>query len=86
MGRWICGCGWRSARIDSRKPRRNRRRLNDGDTPLSERQRLYHDFIRENQGLEGSTPAAMAGLYQASGQNRWTESLKKAVEADRHTR
>ncbi len=48
------------------------------DTPLREGQRLYYNFIREHQGLEGLTPAEMAGLYQASGRNRWMELLKKA--------
>jgi hypothetical protein len=32
-----------------------------------------------NQGLEGLTPAEMAGLYQASGENRWMVLLKKAI-------
>jgi len=49
------------------------------DTPLREGQRLYYNFIRENQGLEGLTPAEMAGLYQASGMNRWMELLKAAI-------
>jgi transposase-like protein len=50
------------------------------DTPLKEGQRLYYNFIRENQSLGGLTPAEMAGLYQASGgENRWMELLKKAV-------
>jgi len=46
------------------------------DTPLREGQRLYYNFIRENQGLANKTPAEMAGLFQASGQNRWMELLK----------
>jgi hypothetical protein len=50
------------------------------DSPLKEGQRLYYNFIRENQGLGGLTPAEMAGLYQASGKNRWMELLRKALE------
>lgn len=49
------------------------------DTPLKEGQRLYYNFIREHQSLKGLTPAEMAGLFQASGQNRWMELLKKAM-------
>ena len=49
------------------------------DTPLREGQRLYYNFIRENQGLEGRTPAEMAGLFDASGQNRWMELLRRAM-------
>jgi len=55
------------------------------DTPLREGQRLYYNFIREHQGLEGRTPAEMAGLYQASGENRWMELLKKAVANQKRT-
>jgi transposase-like protein len=55
-------------------------------TPLREGQRLYYNFIRENQGLGGLTPAEMAGLYQASGgENRWMELLKKAVANQKAT-
>jgi transposase-like protein len=54
------------------------------DTPLKEGQRLYYNFIRENQGLEGRTPAEMAGLFDASGQNRWMDLLKKAISSE-HT-
>jgi hypothetical protein len=49
------------------------------DTPVREGQRLYYNFIRANQGLEGRTPAEMAGLFEASGANRWMALLKKAV-------
>lgn len=49
------------------------------DTPLREGQRLYYNFIREHQSLGGLTPAEMAGLYEASGRNRWMELLKKAL-------
>jgi transposase-like protein len=48
-------------------------------SPIREGQRLYYNFIREHQGLGGLTPAEMAGLYQASGQNRWMELLKRAL-------
>ncbi len=53
------------------------------NTPLREGQRLYYNFIRENQTFEGRTPAEMAGLYQASGQNRWMELLVNALKERR---
>jgi len=53
------------------------------DTPLKEGQRLYYNCIRENQSLKGLTPVEMAGLYQASGQNRWMELLKKAIASEK---
>jgi len=50
------------------------------DTPLREGQRLYYNFIREHQGLEGLTPAEMSGLYQASGENRWKTLFMNAIK------
>ena len=50
------------------------------DTPLKEGQRLFYNFIRENQTLHGPTPAEMAGLFEASGQNRWMTLLKKTLQ------
>ncbi len=52
------------------------------DTPLREGQRLYYNFIREHQSLAGLTPAEMAGLFEASGQNRWMELLRKAMNGN----
>ena len=49
-------------------------------TPLREGQRLYYNFIREHQSLAGLTPAEMAGLFEASGQNRWMELLRGAIQ------
>lgn len=49
------------------------------DTPLREGQRLYYNFIRENQGLANKTPAEMAGLFDASERNRWMGLLKRAT-------
>lgn len=49
------------------------------DTPLKEGQRLYYNFIREHQSLQGLTPAEMAGLFDASGENRWLGLLRKAA-------
>jgi hypothetical protein len=48
------------------------------DAPFYVRQRLYYNFIRENQGLEGLTPAEMAGFYQASEEtDGWNCSRKR---------
>jgi hypothetical protein len=62
---------------------RERTRIQRGwkkdDTPLKEGQRLYYNFIRENQGLANKTPAEMAGLYQASGENSGYENLRVAA-------
>lgn len=51
-------------------------------TPIREGQRLYYNFIRENQGLEGRTPAEMAGLFEASERNRWMALMRKAMQGE----
>lgn len=53
------------------------------NTPLREGQRLYYNFIREHQSLNGLTPAEMAGLFEASGQNRWMELLKNSLRTNK---
>ena len=55
------------------------------NTPIRDGQRLYYNFIRENQGLDGRTPAEMAGLYQASEKNRWMALMKKALATQDET-
>jgi len=49
------------------------------------RPRPCYNFIREDQGLEGLTPAEMAGLYQASEKNRWKALLKKSLATQTET-
>ena len=50
------------------------------NTPLREGQRLFYNFIREHQSLEGLIPAEMAGLDAETGQNRWMELLKRTMK------
>lgn len=50
------------------------------DTPLKEGQKLYYNFIREHQSLQGLTPAEMAGLFEASGRNRWMKLLELSLK------
>ena len=48
------------------------------DTPLKEGQRLYYNFIRPHQTLDGKTPAQKAGLDKET----WMSLLRKALSKD----
>ena len=41
-------------------------------------QRIYYDHIRPHQGLNGKTPAQVAGLELDLGTNKWESLIKKA--------
>jgi len=72
MGRWICGCGWKSARMNSRKPRGNQRRLknvvgnqqrfwryihpSDSDVEDPEEKRTETLFVPNRQKIHARTP------------------------------
>lgn len=40
--------------------------------------RLYYNFIRPHQSLNGETPAQKAGINLGNEQNRWREIIQKA--------
>ena len=41
---------------------------------------LYHNYFREHEGLEGKTPAEVAGI-KIEGQNKWITVIQKASES-----
>jgi len=40
---------------------------------------IFYDFIRPHQTLKGKTPAQVARIDAANGQNKWQELLKKSL-------
>jgi transposase InsO family protein len=44
-------------------------------------QRVYYNHIRPHQGLDGKTPAEVAGIDEAVEGNKWEALIKKAVSA-----
>jgi transposase-like protein len=62
-----------------RERNKTQRGWKSDNTPLREGQRLYYNFIREHQGLNGLTPAEMAGLDKET----WISLLKKAIADNR---
>ena len=49
------------------------------ETPIIDGQQIYYNFIRPHMGLEGKTPAEMAGLNLQLGDNRWLGLLTQAL-------
>jgi hypothetical protein len=46
------------------------RGLKNMDTPILKGCQIYHNYIREHEGLEGKTPADMAGI-KIEGKDKW---------------
>lgn len=49
-------------------------------TPILPGYQLYHNYIREHEGLEGKTPAEVAGI-KIEGQNKWITIIQNARTA-----
>jgi len=43
--------------------------------------RIYYNFLRPHQGLNGKTPAQVAGLARDLGRNRWLSLIKESVRS-----
>jgi len=48
-------------------------------TPIVEGHRLYHNFIKPHEGLNGKTPSEEAGIT-VEGKNKWMTLMKKSVQ------
>jgi hypothetical protein len=48
-----------------------------GKTPIAEGQRIHYNFVKPHMGLEGKTPAEIAGI-KMGGDNKWLTLLKEA--------
>ena len=42
--------------------------------------RIYYNFIRPHQALDGKTPPEMAGLNLNLGENKWLSLIKQSVQ------
>ena len=47
------------------------------DTPIIEGYRIYHNFIRGHQALDGKTPADIASI-KVEGNNKWITLIQNA--------
>lgn len=56
------------------------RGLKKEETPIIDGARIYYNYIRPNQGLDGKTPAEVAGIDLELGDNKWLDLIKKALK------
>jgi putative transposase len=52
------------------------------ETPIFDGNRIYYNFIRPHQALDGKTPAELAGIG-VSGENKWEELLRRSANKRR---
>jgi len=48
-------------------------------TPIVEGHRLYYNFIKPHESLNGKTPSEAAG-FTIAGDNKWLTLMKNAVQ------
>lgn len=56
------------------------RSLKRADSPVLTMMQINHNFIRPHMGLQGSTPAEVAGV-RIEGQNKWLTIIQNAAKA-----
>jgi hypothetical protein len=59
---------------DSEKTMRGLKKV---DTPILKGYQLYHNYFREHEGLNGRTPAEIAGI-RIEGENKWITLIQNA--------
>jgi hypothetical protein len=53
------------------------RGLKKTDSPIIKGLQVYHNYIREHEGLEGKTPAEASGII-VHGENKWVTLIQNA--------
>ena len=53
------------------------RGLKREDTPILKGYQIYHNYIREHEGLDGKTPAEACGIT-IEGKNKWLTLIQNA--------
>ena len=54
------------------------RGLKSMETPFIDGNKIYHNFVRPHEALNGLIPAEAAGVG-VGGENKWIEMLKRSV-------
>ena len=62
-----------------RQREKTMRGLKRKDTPILKGYQIFHNYIREHEGLDGKTPAEMANLDLNLGQNKWLSLIRKSI-------
>jgi transposase-like protein len=53
------------------------RGLKKNDTPILTGYQIFHNYIREHEGLDGKTPAEACGI-EVKGKNKWMTLIQNA--------
>jgi hypothetical protein len=53
------------------------RGLKKDDTPILKGYQLFHNYIREHEGLDGKTPSEACGI-KVEGNNKWLTLIQNA--------
>lgn len=61
------------------------RGVKKADSPLISGYRIYHNFVRPHEGLDGETPADRAGV-KVEGRNKWLTLIQNASHLQRRNR
>ena len=49
------------------------------DTPIVDGHRIYYNFIKPHESLDGKTPSEEAGIT-IEGDNKWLTLMKKSIK------
>ena len=60
-----------------RQREKTMRWLKRKDTPILKGYQIYHNYIREHEGLDGKTPAEACGI-KIEGKNKWKTLIENA--------
>ncbi len=66
-----------------REREKTMRGLKVEDTPIVEGHRLYYNFIKPHEGLDGKTPSEQAGII-IEGSNKWEALMKTSLSYQRY--
>jgi len=55
------------------------RAVKNKDTPIIEGYRLYYNFIKPHESLNGYTPAEVANIYLNLGDKKWEKLLMQSI-------
>ena len=62
-----------------REREKTMRGLKIEDTPIVDGNRIYYNFIKPHEGLDGKTPSEKAGIT-IEGNNKWLTLMKKSIQ------
>lgn len=69
---------------DIRQREKTMRGLERKDTPILKGYQIFHNYIREHEGLNGKTPAEACGII-IEGKNKWKTLIQNSAKGSMTT-